>query len=226
MDNTEIIEKLYSAFSHVEKPKKIIGCWAGCCMSTAEGDRLLRQDIRSSSHHLIKDLAADCLLTIGDEQAFEYYLPRMMELTIDNPEFINLPASFLRRISEAGISKWTKLQQKEVLRAIMPPIHHLFLENDLYLLDEWLVGFCYLPYDAQLLLEIFEKNKFSDLKKKFVKSHIKSMKKGRMEGPWWDDVPINNQKPVYDWLTNNDNIAFMMDLGYWDKDPRPFKKKN
>jgi hypothetical protein len=111
------IEAIYRLFASTT-PESIEGC--PCCTSETKTDVLLITPLRSLSGRQLYDYAADVFLTVGDERDFRYLLPRILDISINDPASANHVEVVVGKLGLAGWSDWSdreKLAIDEFLQA-------------------------------------------------------------------------------------------------------------
>ncbi|WP_353543535.1 hypothetical protein, partial [Deinococcus xinjiangensis] len=71
------LENVYAAFASVPRPKKIEGC--PCCTTPERLAALTAGPLRSLDEELLSWYGFKSMTTIGDEQDYLYFIPRLLE---------------------------------------------------------------------------------------------------------------------------------------------------
>ena len=105
----DLVEKsiaaVYSAFEPVPKPQQIPGCEH--CLSAEQADVLLCTMPKNLSVDDICGYAADVFLTMGCVEDFQYFLPRILELSVRGRFYWPDPEVVLRKLELAKWSHWS-----------------------------------------------------------------------------------------------------------------------
>ena len=113
MSLTIAIEALYDAFADIEMPRGINGC--PCCMTEDEYKTLTTKPLSELSAEELTTYASDALLTMGSEDDYQYFLPRIIELTIeDDAEWITSLEITAKKLQMAGFQQWDEKKQTAI----------------------------------------------------------------------------------------------------------------
>lgn len=109
----DYIEKLYAAFEDAPFPSDLIGCKAGCCLSSSELEELFAISKREMPEDQIRKAAVDVFVSVADADAFIYILPRIIEVELQYNDVITDYETFAERLHRAGFLNWSA-ERKEV----------------------------------------------------------------------------------------------------------------
>jgi hypothetical protein len=106
------IEKLYSAFSSYPLPAA--SAYSKHTTISEDDVRALRsRPLRDLSGAELSKFSMKALTTWGDENEFRHYLPRMLELVVDEPNWTDVPTLF-GKLSTAEWRAWPAEEQQAI----------------------------------------------------------------------------------------------------------------
>lgn len=105
------LEGVYREFA-APTPAKIEGC--PCCISTRGVDVLLTTPLREITGRALGRYVSGAFLTVGGEGDFRYLLPRILEVSANDPGQANGPEIVLGRLRLANWRSWPARQQAAV----------------------------------------------------------------------------------------------------------------
>ena len=105
------LEAVYRAFAD-PPPSQIEGC--PCCISTRGVDVLLTKTLRELTGKELWRYVSGAFLTIGGEQDFRYLLPRILDISVNDPGNANDPEIVLGKLSLANWRSWAGQEQLAV----------------------------------------------------------------------------------------------------------------
>ena len=193
------IGSLYEVFPDSQKPDDFPIC--ECCWSDQQKRLLLKRDRRGLTADELSEYAASVFLTVGSPGDFKYFLPRILELSL-NDEFVwpDLEVA-LGKLRLADWYEWPESERAAVLYVLEEKFASLLQEEESYgpTIDEWIcaLGGCVsdiTPYLDQLLKSEAKSHFLS-----FVEWNYEDWREGRLTNPFWSDAPDNQQR-VLEWL--------------------------
>ena len=107
----EALEAVYRAFA-LPTPDAIEGC--PCCISTRGVDVLLTTPLRELTGQELWRYVSGAFLTVGGERDFRYLLPRILDLSVSDPEDAIDPEIVLGKLSLANWRSWPAKEQEAV----------------------------------------------------------------------------------------------------------------
>ena len=105
----EAAEIIYRTFD-CPAPLVIEGC--PCCISTRGTDILLTTPLRKIAGQNLWRYVSGAFLTVGDTKDFRYLLPRILEVSVFDPDNANVPEIVLGKLSLAGWRTWAQDEQQ------------------------------------------------------------------------------------------------------------------
>ncbi|HEY4248453.1 MAG TPA: hypothetical protein VGM64_16520 [Lacunisphaera sp.] len=135
---TEVVENVYAVFASVPRPRKIEGC--PCCIEDKEVDVLLAKPLREISPQELSSYASSVFLTVGCEEDFHYFLPRILEITVTDPGWWPHIEVTGRALGTAQWLKWPDAEKKAFEATTPVPSGKTFLRTAIVLLCWILAG--------------------------------------------------------------------------------------
>ena len=105
----DAVEGVYSVFSTYRLPGRIDGC--PCCIGTVPRERLHAVPLRLLTPDDLGRYAAKALTTIGSVADLKHFLPRILELTAEDPSWSIGPEVTLGKLR---LAEWLTWPEKEV----------------------------------------------------------------------------------------------------------------
>lgn len=100
---SDAVESLYRVFS-APTPPVIEGC--PCCIETRGVDVLLATPLRDLTGQALWRYVTGAFYTVGGERDFRYFLPRILDISVNDPREANDPEIVLRKLALAGWQAW------------------------------------------------------------------------------------------------------------------------
>jgi hypothetical protein len=198
------IEAVYDAFSDVEKPSVVDGC--PCCMTADEYKTLTAKPLRGLSSAELTQYASDVMLTMGSEDDYQYFLPRILELTIeDDPEWITSVEITANKLQMAGFRRWNAKKQASINDLWLAVIRDIATtESDPELLglrafdiDTWIGAATLIPIPVSPFTDFLEA--FPDIVRILYKHNFKTVFQGRLDNAFLEE-PSDGQTEIANWL--------------------------
>jgi hypothetical protein len=104
----EAVEAVYRAFA-LPTPAVIEGC--PCCISTRGVDVLLTTPLRELTGQELWRYVSGAFLTVGSELDFRYLLPRILDISVSDPENAKDPEIVLGKLGLANWRSWSAVEQ-------------------------------------------------------------------------------------------------------------------
>ena len=199
----EHIERLYEAFSVEVKPVRIDGC--PCCLDRKEICKLVNTSLRQITPEDLGSYASSVFLTVGSEEDFRYFLPRILEILVTTSGWWPDPEVVGRAIGTVGWTSFSPAEQKAIQGFFDVTITSLIesTEVDGYNIDSWLCCASHIiPGWGQYLDSVTVR---ATALLALYGCHSDSLARGRLGNGFWDDSP---KKQAYlSWLTSEDTKA-------------------
>lgn len=193
----QAIEGVYSAFRDIRKPPSVSGC--PCCIEQKEIGILLTKPLRDLSPDDLKNYAFRALVTVGKVDDYLYFLPRILEILVTEPDWWPSPEVVTRGIHTAGFHTWPESRRQTLERYFDEVVSELLgRKNSGREIDSWICALGRLhanlaPFLARIaangprLIEFFEANSEAML------AH------GRLGSGFWEDAP-DEHRQVLEWF--------------------------
>jgi hypothetical protein len=139
----EAIETVYEAFAS-PAPAVIEGC--PCCISTRGVDVLLNTPLRELTGQQLWRYVSGAYLTLGSDLDFRYLLPRILDISVNDPGNANDPEIVIGKLARANWRSWPAPEQA-VIEELLDAWFEFALTRDLAAIDEGWVG-----WDAERIL--------------------------------------------------------------------------
>jgi hypothetical protein len=127
---------VYDAFDS-PVPAKIEGC--PCCIDTRNVDILLSAPLKQISGQMLWRYVSGAFYTIGDIEDFRYFLPRILDISINDPSNANDPEIVLNKLRLAGWKTWSA-SEYAVLAEFLDAWFESALSEDLAEVEEGWLG--------------------------------------------------------------------------------------
>lgn len=146
------IENLYSTFSQYEINSKIIGC--PCCVSDLDKEKIHSKELRDLQEEDLSRYAFKALTTFGKVNDFKHFLPRILELLVDD----NLGVSTFVIFGKLEYGSWKnwESEEQEVIKIFLFEWWKYFLERQTYFDKDLFYGIYKLTKNIDKLLQIWK----------------------------------------------------------------------
>lgn len=196
------IEYLHSAFKPKIAPDTIAYC--ECCMNDSQIEKLLTTNLKSLSKEDLEEYTRCLLLTVGELEDFQYFLPRIFELLCDTPVYLADYEVTFAKFRLADWKSWDEPKQTAINR---------FLEA------VWLNEISkHEPETSTILCSIGQceddLGKYLDLLippqalRDLIESNQDCLGKGKLSDSFWEERE-EQMKQVIHWL-NSDPVQAMI----------------
>lgn len=198
------IEDVYDAFTNVEKPRRVDGC--PCCMTEDEYETLTAKPLRELSSAELSEYASDVMLTMGSAEDYQYFLPRILELTIeDDVEWMSSVEITANKIGMAGFSRWNAKKQSSITQLWLAVIRDIatsdphpellgFRSSDI---GTWLAAATLIPIAVSPLTDVLEG--FPDIVRTLYNSNFETLFQGQLKNAFLEE-PSEGQTEIANWL--------------------------
>jgi hypothetical protein len=130
------VEAVYRVFE-LPTPAVIEGC--PCCISTRGVDVLLTTPLREISGQDLWRYVSGAFLTVGGEEDFRYLLPRILDISVNDPANANDPEIVLGKLRLANWRSWSAKEQ-QVIEAFLNAWFECELVRDLATAEDGWIG--------------------------------------------------------------------------------------
>ena len=106
------VNELYRVF----KPYRLGGDFTGCdhCVSPTDSQRLAAIPLRELTVSDVNRYAFKAMTTWGNDRDFRYFLPRLLELAIEDYQAFDFPEVLLGKLRYANWTSWPLVEQDAV----------------------------------------------------------------------------------------------------------------
>jgi hypothetical protein len=210
------IERLYEAFGDVPRPASIDFC--DHCRTADELEPLLRKDLRELTGDDMYRYAHSAMLTVGSEEDFVYYCPRLLDLVTQEAaeaesfDMLDLEI-VLDKLSLANWKKWPENKRSAVLEwadAVFAAMGEVVFVLGV---DSWICGMAkFLDDIAARLSPLLEKTSEADqnLVGFFEENSERLLKHGKLSSAFWEESNPNFA-PVAAWL-RSESVTKRLDV--------------
>jgi hypothetical protein len=188
-----MIERLYAAFKAVPKPYHVEGC--PCCTSEDEFRKLLTKPLRDITPDELSRYASKALTTVGTEEDFHYFIPRILEVCATEFGWWPEPAIVLGKMQMAGWKNWPR-EEVSAVRAFLWQTFLRVLEHgdDGTDVDEWICAVGRAEEDLSPYFVELERRPSKLVQ--FYEQNSQSLLKARLSNPFWDDAELAKEMVV------------------------------
>lgn len=195
----QLIRNLYRVFSKYEKPSDFRACKH--CMSDEEKAVLLNGWLRELEPDELAGYAGKVFLTVGGLDDFKYFLPRILQLSVNEEFFMPCPEVVFGSLRMAEWEQWPEDERAAILELINCKFD-LLLQNPESKgsdLDEWICAFgqC-VPDITPYLNRLFEKAN-EDKLLSFIEWNPSVFTMNKLDNAFWLLTSINEER-VLAWM--------------------------
>jgi hypothetical protein len=178
-------------------------------MKEIDSQALLSKPLRSLTNDDLSKFATCVLLTVGTEDDFRYFLPRILELLILDEFSWPDPEVLLARLPDADWSNWDK-EERTVLTDLFSAIIISLAnssENPTWDIDDWICGIARCVDDILPYLEPLLELSACEQLVEFYRYNEEELKEGGLFNSFCNDVPENKRKFIAWWQTEQVQTA-------------------
>lgn len=198
------IEAVYDAFSDAEKPLLVKGC--PCCLNADEYEALTAKPLRELSSAELTEFAFSALLTMGTVDGYLYFLPRILELTIESDsDWLSPLETSAQKIRTAGFEQWNEKRKVAINELWLAVIRHMVTcDYDRELVDwiatdveTWLCSATLIPIPTEPLTSFLDA--FPDVVREIYNQNFTTIFQGRLDNSFLSE-PSQGQAEIATWL--------------------------
>ncbi|MEM7591281.1 MAG: hypothetical protein AAF383_07150 [Cyanobacteria bacterium P01_A01_bin.83] len=201
------IEELYRAFADVPKPHFVDGC--SCCIGRKEISVLLSKPVRKISAGELASYAASVFLTVGNETDFQYFLPRIFELSVTEKGWYPCPEVVLGKLKFVQWQEWSKLKTTAIESFLELAFVNFVLQpeknpDSLFFGDEpdtWLCAIAISGAKIETLLKRIQTNGKALVT--LYELNSETLIKGKLFNGFWHDLP-DSQRIILKWFQSEE----------------------
>jgi hypothetical protein len=154
------IEGLYLVFRPYGLRLRLDAC--PCCTTDADQARIHSRPLRALMGDDLEHYVSKAISTWGDEDDFRHFLPRLLELTVNNDSRPWHTDLMLNKLGYAGWYRWPEAEQAAVKSflsvrwsvGLTEPVYDL-LEHSGFDADEWLCGVTLTGLDTEPYVDVW-----------------------------------------------------------------------
>jgi hypothetical protein len=191
----QTIDALYAAFAAVRRPTVIAGC--PCCIEDKQIAVLLSRPLRELSADELSSYASSVFLTVGGEEDFRYFVPRILEISATDPGWWPDPEVVARALAEARWQQWPTAQREAVASVWSERFTELIEAAEGSELDSWLCGLARAGFDLPPFLARLSQRPAAVLA--LYGWHANEIVEHRLANGFWDEAP-HGRREVIDWF--------------------------
>lgn len=185
------IDCVYSGFANVARPKRVDAC--PCCLDSKEISTLLSKDLREITPPELSGYASSVFLTVGSEEDFAYFLPRILEILVTDESWWPDPEVVGRAIGTYTWKRFTGAEQAVLAHFFDTVLEDLVSasEVDGYTLDSWLCCSSHFLPKWKEYLSLVEKTPLALTR--LYEWHSEELARGAIANGFWDDSPRKSE---------------------------------
>ena len=204
MELKAAIQAVYAAFSDAEKPELVDGC--PCCMTAEQYEILTLKPIRELTTADLDEFARDALLTMGTEDDYLYFLPRILELSIeDGADWLTSIEITGDKMRMAGFDKWPGERRSAINDLWFTVIREMATSDDDpellgYIssdMGSWLAAATPIPITVSPLTGVLDR--FPELIRTLYNDNFKTLFQGRLDNAFLKESS-DGQTQIANWL--------------------------
>ncbi|MBN1500491.1 MAG: hypothetical protein JW982_10055 [Spirochaetes bacterium] len=203
------INKLYEIFSNVPRPVKIDAC--PCCVDKKQIFTLLNKQLREITPDEMSGYASSVFLTAGSENDFRYFLPRILDILINNSGWWPDPEIIGRAMQSYGWNRFTENEQSAISNffdsVLITDINSPDSDGDF--INTWLCTVSYFYPDWDKYLEIITKKPKALVS--LYECHSNTLMRNKLSDGFWNDSPKDQE--FINWI-NSDKIKSLIKNAY------------
>ena len=196
----QAINDIYLEYEDIPLPTDIMACT--CCRNSIDITKLTTEPLIKLSENDLRDYSFSVFNTVGSSEDFLYFLPRLIELTInDNGNFTDREIIF-KKLKKVD---WSSLSEKKsiVLSNLINKVFESFsiCKYDGYQIDSWICAISQFNNNVMSMLDILLSDtmaaEFNLIG--FYEQNSKSILKKKLANPFWGRSN-DNYNGILEWL--------------------------
>ena len=190
------VERLYTVFEAVPKPQHVDGC--PCCTSDGEFRKLLTKPLRELTSDELGKYASKALTTVGTEEDFHYFVPRILEIAATDQGWWPDPAVVLGKMQTANWKSWPAEQIAAVRAFLWSTFLRVLEQEDCgSCVDDWICAAGRGEEDLSPYLAELERQPAKLVR--FYERNSESLLKERLSNPFWADA-TKSRETIVKWF--------------------------
>ena len=197
----QTLADVYAAFAKEHKPRRIDAC--PCCFDRAEVCTLLATPLRELTPKQLSGYASSVFLTAGSESDFRYFLPRILEISVNDSSWWPDREVVLGKLTLADWRAWSKHLSDPLMRLFEAAFDEALLQaNDPgWEIDSWVCALSMAGLDVLPYLEKLKAPGAENALLQFFEVNAGALLKGKLTNAFWKDEKAN-PAPVFAWLNS------------------------
>ncbi len=197
MKREAAIEAVYAAFSDADRPALVDGC--PCCMTADQYETLTAKPLRGLTSVDLTDYACAVMLTMGSEDDFQYFLPRILELTIeDDADWLTSIEGIAEKMQMAGAGRWSENRRTAIEDLWLANIREMAgSKSNSFEINSWLCAATLIPIPVSPLLDILETT--PDIIPRLYNTNFETLGQGRLKNSFLKESS-DGQGEIVRWL--------------------------
>ena len=200
------IGALYDTFSSVPKPETIDGC--RCCIEDKQVHTLLTKPLREITPAELAPYASSVFLTVGSEEDYRYYLPRIWEILVTESSWWPDPEVAGRALTLAEWSKWAAPEREAIIHLFEAHFDAMIAEADGWRIDSWLCGLACAEVPLQRFLDRIAAHPPAVLA--LYEPNANELMEQKLGNPFWGDAPEAAMAQIVEWFFSTDISVLML----------------
>lgn len=200
------IERLYTAFGDIPKPRHIDGC--PCCLDGKGIDRLLGTGLREISPEELSPYAASAFLTVGDVADYLYFLPRILEISAIEEFWWPDPEVTGKAISSSKIESWPAARRNALADFLGAVIETVIARDEHHKIDGWMCAIARMGIDVQPYLDMVASSPQAVLG--YFDDNARCLLKGHLCNAFWE-LPCEGHDVIVNWFRSEAIRQFLRD---------------
>lgn len=195
------IERLYQTFGEGPLGRELAGC--ECCSDPKSLEKWADTPIRDLTWEDLYAYLYCAMHTIGDEQDFKHFLPRLIELAADDLESLDFE-ELGTQLTNAGWSQWSR-EEREAVRQALDAFAEMLVDQELeeFPVDSIVCGLAVAGIEIVPVLDRWLASSSATAEanlERFRELNREPLRlKRRLSNPFWDGSS-SQEVLVADWL--------------------------
>ena len=192
------IDEVYAAFADVRKPDDIVVC--PCCMEPTEVKVLLSKKLKELTPDELSKYGSKVFNTVGDIPDFLYFLPRLLEIVVTNPDWWPNPEVLLPKLKKAGFLDWPERRCAAVRNFLEVAFYDVMTRaSSEWEFDSWICALGLFFGDVSPYLRQLENR--PALFRAYYEENSECLSKGNLTNSFWEENPAALRQ-VLDWFSS------------------------
>jgi hypothetical protein len=194
----QAIDRLYTAFADVPKPRRIDGC--PCCIEKKNIRVLLSSPLRALTPDDLSDYASSAFLTVGAVADYLYFLPRILEISIRTSFWWPDIEVTGRAITATAPRSWSQSHRSALLGFLHVVIDWIVGSGEQYQLDEldgWLCAIARMGLDVRPFLDQVAKSPAAVLA--YFEANARCLPQNTLCNAFWE-LPCDGHDAIVQWF--------------------------